>query len=48
MGFDDVTASSAIRVSMGPTTTKDEVSRFIDAWTGPISENENARGVNRV
>ena len=34
MGFDDVTASSAIRVSMGPTTTKDEVSRFIDAWTG--------------
>lgn len=34
MGFDDITASSAIRVSMGPTTTKDEVSRFIDAWTG--------------
>ncbi len=33
MGFDDNTASSAIRVSMGPTTTKDEVSRFIDAWT---------------
>ncbi len=33
MGFDDITASSAIRVSMGPTTTKDEVSRFIDAWT---------------
>jgi len=32
MGFDDNTASSAIRVSMGPTTTKDEVSRFIDAW----------------
>ncbi len=33
MGFDDITASSAIRVSMGPTTTKEEVSRFIDAWT---------------
>ncbi len=33
MGFDDNTASSAIRVSMGSTTTKDEVSRFIDAWT---------------
>ncbi len=34
MGFDDITASSAIRVSMGQATTKDEVSRFIDAWTG--------------
>ncbi len=34
MGYDDNTASSAIRVSMGTTTTKDEVSRFIDAWTG--------------
>ncbi len=34
MGFDDSTASSAIRVSMGQATTKDEVSRFIDAWTG--------------
>ncbi|MDA8584729.1 cysteine desulfurase [Rhodobacteraceae bacterium] len=33
MGFDDVTAASAIRVSMGPTTTEDEVLRFIDAWT---------------
>lgn len=33
MGFDDITASSAIRVSMGPTTTKEEVTRFIDAWT---------------
>jgi cysteine desulfurase len=34
MGYDDITASSAIRVSMGATTTKDEVSHFIDAWTG--------------
>jgi len=33
MGFDDVTAASAIRVSMGPTTTRDEVLRFVDAWT---------------
>ena len=33
MGYDDVTASSAIRVSLGPTTTEGEVSRFIDAWT---------------
>lgn len=33
MGFDDRVASSAIRVSLGPATTKDEIGRFIDAWT---------------
>ncbi len=33
MGYDDTTASSAIRVSMGPTTTEDDVLRFVDAWT---------------
>ncbi|MFQ5622735.1 MAG: cysteine desulfurase family protein [Paracoccaceae bacterium] len=32
MGFDDVTASSAIRVSMGPTTTAAEVMAFGDTW----------------
>lgn len=32
MGFDDNTASSAIRVSLGPTTTEDEILRFADAW----------------
>lgn len=32
MGYDDTTASSAIRVSLGPRTTKDEIGRFIDAW----------------
>ncbi len=32
MGFDDVTASSAIRVSMGPTTTEAEVMGFADTW----------------
>ncbi|MBK0400218.1 cysteine desulfurase [Limibaculum sp. M0105] len=32
MGFDEVTASSAIRVSMGPTTTEAEVMAFADAW----------------
>ncbi len=33
MGFDDATAGSAIRVSLGPTTTEGEVMRFADAWT---------------
>lgn len=32
MGYDDVTASSAIRVSMGPTTTEAEVRAFADTW----------------
>lgn len=32
MGFDDVTASSAIRVSMGPTTAEAEVMAFAEAW----------------
>ncbi|WP_069301649.1 cysteine desulfurase family protein [Neptunicoccus sediminis] len=32
MGFDDTTAGSAIRVSFGPATTRDEVMGFADAW----------------
>lgn len=33
MGYDEVTARSAIRVSLGPATTEDDIGRFIDAWT---------------
>ena len=32
MGFDEETAASAIRVSMGPTTTEAEVMAFADTW----------------
>ncbi len=32
MGYDDQVAGSAIRVSLGPTTTEDEVMRFAEAW----------------
>ena len=32
MGFDEVAAASAIRVSLGPTTTEDDVLRFAEAW----------------
>jgi cysteine desulfurase len=32
MGFDDVVAGSAIRVSLGPATTEDEVRGFAEAW----------------
>ena len=33
MGFDDISAACAIRVSIGPDTTEDEIGRFIDAFT---------------
>ncbi len=32
MGFPEKVAGSAIRVSLGPATTEDEVMRFADAW----------------
>ncbi len=32
MGYDDITAASAIRVSIGPTTTKAELTAFADTW----------------
>ena len=32
MGFDDIEASSAIRVSLGLGTTRDEVLRFAESW----------------
>ena len=31
MGIDEATSSSAIRVSIGPTTTRDEILQFVDA-----------------
>lgn len=33
MGFDERQAGSAIRISIGPATTREEVLRFADAWT---------------
>ncbi|EKE43520.1 cysteine desulfurase [Oceaniovalibus guishaninsula JLT2003] len=32
MGFDDAQARSAVRVSIGPATTKDDILRFADTW----------------
>ncbi len=32
MGFDDVAAASAIRVSIGPATTEEELDRFAGTW----------------
>jgi cysteine desulfurase len=33
IGFDERQAASAIRISIGPATTREEVLRFADAWT---------------
>ncbi|MEO1328048.1 MAG: cysteine desulfurase family protein [Pseudomonadota bacterium] len=33
MGFDEETAGSALRVSIGPTTTEAEITAFADAWS---------------
>jgi len=33
MGFDETAAASALRVSIGPETTEEDVLRFADAWT---------------
>jgi len=32
MGYDEVVAASAVRVSLGPETTEDDVMRFAEAW----------------
>jgi cysteine desulfurase len=32
MGYDEDVARAAIRVSLGPSTTKDDIGRFADAW----------------
>lgn len=32
MGFDDDAAMSALRVSLGPWTTEDDIARFAEAW----------------
>jgi cysteine desulfurase len=32
MGFDEAAASGAIRVSLGPETTQEDVSRFAETW----------------
>ncbi|MGB3243584.1 MAG: aminotransferase class V-fold PLP-dependent enzyme [Sulfitobacter sp.] len=42
MGYDDTAASSAIRVSLGLETTRDDVLRFADAWSAKLKKH-NAR-----
>lgn len=42
MGYDEAQAGSAIRVSLGPWTTEDEVMRFADVWLA-LREKHRAR-----
>lgn len=44
MGYDEGLAANALRVSLGPTTTKDEVERFCEAW---LREHEKFRARSR-
>lgn len=43
MGFDEIAAASAIRVSLGPETTEQEVLAFADAW---LAQHEKYRARN--
>ncbi|MGR3755823.1 MAG: cysteine desulfurase family protein [Tranquillimonas sp.] len=36
MGFGEVAAASALRISLGPATTEDDVMRFADAWAKQV------------
>ncbi|QYX55453.1 cysteine desulfurase [Roseovarius sp. SCSIO 43702] len=42
MGFDETEAGSALRVSLGPATTEDEITRFAEAWA-KLREKHRAR-----
>ncbi len=45
MGYDDLTAASAIRVSLGPATTEDEIARFAEAW---LAQHDKYRRKHRL
>ncbi len=44
MGYSDSDAASAIRVSLGPATTADEVNRFANAWESAYSRWRDRHG----
>ena len=37
MGYNEADAASAIRVSLGPDTTEQDVTRFVDVWTDKLA-----------
>ena len=40
MGYDETQAASAIRVSLGPDTKRDDVLRFADTWAAKLKKHE--------
>lgn len=38
IGFNETDAASAIRVSLGPETTQDDVTRFVDVWSEKLKK----------
>lgn len=41
MGYDESESASAIRVSLGPTTTEDEITRFAETWLRHLDKHQN-------
>ncbi|WP_281981873.1 cysteine desulfurase family protein [Thalassorhabdomicrobium marinisediminis] len=44
MGFGETDAASAIRVSLGPQTTQEDVTRFVDVWTDKLARHRTRHG----
>jgi cysteine desulfurase len=45
MGFDDDEARCAIRISLGPETTEDEVLRFAESWSAAYRKHRSRHGM---
>lgn len=46
MGYDDTDAASAIRVSLGPQNTEEDVTRFVDVWTDKLAKHRARTGLS--
>ncbi|MBU2993170.1 cysteine desulfurase family protein [Octadecabacter sp. 1_MG-2023] len=44
MGYSETDAASAIRVSLGPENTVDDVNRFVDVWTDRLAKHRARHG----
>jgi cysteine desulfurase len=44
MGYNEADAASAIRVSLGPETTENDVTRFVDVWTDKLNRHRPRAG----
>ena len=44
MGYNEADAASAIRVSLGPDNTEDDVTRFVDVWSEKLNKHRARNG----